>query len=615
MDQKAPREPSPAVETTEPVEGTEPAEESATADGSPGRFRARRTARLDGRSEVSILVASALVLLVALSSFTLLAYRSSVELLLDQRREEAEAWARALRSRFERQGLPADREVARLLPIEGWVAVLDASGQPVVSSNTTWLDDPNGLVTVAGYAAFSRRGETYRVRVDLPARLLRARQRSLAILTPVVLVVNVGVIVLLMIYVQRLLAPMDRFLDSARRLRGDDQGEDEVAFLARTFERALESLAEHPRASPGPTGGESDLGALEGALAESMESGVLLCDRSGAVVTINAVALQILELDGFVPGSPVAEVLAPFPSLRAIVTRAVENQAVVRREKCEIETSRGPRHLGSTAHPLRRDAGEIRGYLVLFADLTEIERELADERLSNSFRQIGELTAGVAHEMRNGMATLKGYLSLIERTESPRAVEDYLGELRAETDHLYRVLEDFLAFARPGSARLEEVSLPSLVHRVAGDPAFEPGSVEVQIDPSVSDGGSIEGDPMLLGKALYNLVHNAWSAQQQAADRPPSNTPDSGPPAVLVRLRATHGGHEIEVLDRGPGLPPELAAKLFEPFVSGRPGGVGLGLSLARRIVHMHRGTLSIENREGGGARARLRLDGGKIVT
>ena len=151
----------------------------------------------------------------------------------------------------------------------------------------------------------------------------------------------------------------------------------------------------------------------------------------------------------------------------------------MKRQECAIDTPAGERVLGLTAHPLRRDDGAVRGFLVLFADLTDAQRETAEIRLADSLSQLGELTAGVAHELRNSLATLRGYLTLVERAPDEESIADYLAEIRRESDHLERVLEDFLTFARPGSARPQRVDLLALVHRAAADPALGGAAVVV----------------------------------------------------------------------------------------------------------------------------------------
>ncbi|MFY9823841.1 MAG: ATP-binding protein, partial [Thermoanaerobaculia bacterium] len=261
------------------------------------------------------------------------------------------------------------------------------------------------------------------------------------------------------------------------------------------------------------------------------------------------------------------------------------------RQECAIRAGEATRILGLTLHPLRRDDGEPRGYLALFADLTEARRHAEENRLSESLAWLGELAGGVAHELRNSLATLRGYLTLIDRRPADGSIADYLGEIRSEADHLQRVLEDFLSFARPGSARIQEISLLPLLQRAAADPALDGYAVQVE---GAEPGLRMRGDAQLLERAIRNLLHNAVQAEREAGR--------SGP--VEVRVQQGADSLEIAVEDRGHGVNPEIRERLFHPFVTGRAGGVGLGLALARRIVVLHRGRIRLEERPGGGTRA-----------
>jgi signal transduction histidine kinase len=256
--------------------------------------------------------------------------------------------------------------------------------------------------------------------------------------------------------------------------------------------------------------------------------------------------------------------------------------------------------VGLTVHPLRRDDGEVRGLLVLFADLTEARRRAEEGRLAESLAQLGEMAGGVAHELRNGLATLRGYLTLIERRPDEDSIADFLSEIRGEADHLERVLQDFLSFARPGTARVQELSLVRLLQRAAADPALDGVAVRVAGEDVV-----LRGDPQLLERAVRNLLHNAAQAEREAGRR--------GPVEVAVALEPE--GVEIAIEDRGPGLPEEIRARLFHPFATGRRGGVGLGLALAHRIVVLHGGRIRLDDRPGGGTRALLSFPRDTIVT
>jgi signal transduction histidine kinase len=398
---------------------------------------------------------------------------------------------------------------------------------------------------------------------------------------------NLAVVVLVFLFLRYLLPPFETLLQQARRVESQEpEDEDEIAFLIGTFERAVTALA--GRQTPV----EAEIETLQRALAPSLESGLLLLDREGGVLALNPMGCELLDVDEPEAGVPAEQALARHPELVEILSMAAASGQGATRQETEVRTDDGRRTLGLTAHALRRDDGAVRGFLVLFVDLTEVRRQAAEERLAEGLAQLGELAAGVAHELRNGLATLRGYLTLVERRPEDGTLTDYLAEMRRESDHLVRVVEDFLTFARPESARVEPVELALLARRSAADPALGEGAVRV--DAGGVGSARIRGDAELLDRALKNLLHNAVRAEQ-----------DTGNPAVvLCRVERHDAELAIVIEDRGAGLPPEVRERLFQPFVTSRPDGVGLGLSLAHRIVGLHGGTLRLENREGGGTRA-----------
>lgn len=554
------------------------------------------------RSEVSLLVFCTLLLLVLLSSFQLLVLRDTITRLHDEQTAKAEQAARSIASRFVNGPWPSVAELRHLSPTAESVTIYDVAGRPVASTGGE-SNFAAGAQTIVGEWVLQRYDGRYRVEVRLLSPVLSARKKSLSILTPLVIGVDLGVLLLMIAFVRRWLQPLDRLLDRARAL-GTEHPKDEVAFLMQTFERALEEMAE-----PGGDG----LRALEGALVRSMQSGVLLIDRDGVVLALNEIGGEILKVRSEISpaGVSLETVLGDHPDLANLLRRAIGGESTVFRQECAIDIEDKRRDLGLTAHPLRRDDGEVQGWLVMFADLTDVKKRLADERLSESLRQIGELTAGVAHEMRNGLATLKGYLALIERAERG-AIDAYVQELKQETDHLHRVVEDFLDFARPGSVRMEKVDIAGLVQRVAADPARledqAMASTEVVFADDLGETW-VQGDPTLLTRALSNLVINAQQAQSTTGVLEP------------IRLHLKRGrvsgvdGLLIQVEDRGPGIPEPLRERLFDAFVSGRTEGVGLGLPLARRILLLHGGEIHLLDREGGGAVAEVFLPTGNNVT
>lgn len=565
------------------------------------------------RREVLILLPVALLLLAVLSTFTLFSFRNALALLAEERRDEAARLADHVAGRLRETAgrTPSQAELRALAPRARGIAVTDREGEALVADGeipSSGLLAPfagDGVLAagpdevlpdrVAGRAPL---GDGRWVRVDLAAEVLPAQQRGVDVLSVVVLGLNAALLLLVLSFLRHLMAPWETLIERARQMGAEQEpGEGEIEFLLATFERALAGMASSAQVRRP----EDDIEALERTLSASLQSGLLLLDRAGNVLAFNAVAASLLGIEAPPPGTPLAEALAAQPELRGLLEAAVADQSAPRRQEIAVQTGGEARTLGLTVHPLRRDDGGIRGWLVLFADLTEVQRRAEESRLAESLARLGEMAGGVAHELRNSLATLRGYLTLIERRPDEESIADYMAEIRHEADHLERVLEDFLAFARPGSARFQELSLSRLARRAAADPSL--GGMEVRVN--APEDVCLRGDAQLLERALRNLLHNAAQAEREADG--------SGP--VELTIAAVPDGVELAVEDRGPGLPPEMRERLFHPFATGRRGGVGLGLALAHRIVTLHGGRIRLEDRPGGGTRALLTFPRDTIVT
>ena len=581
--------------------------------------------RLGLRREVLILLPVALLLLVVLSTFTLFSYRNALSLLAAERQDEAARLARAVADHL--AALPggslaaSPQALRETAPGARGVALVDAAGAAVLAVGDLPsgdllapaagmpLDRPLAVGpderapgVVVGFAPVGTSAGRRYVRVDLPAGVLAGQRRALAVLTVSVLSINGALVLLVLFFLRHLLAPWETLLARARQVGAESTaGGDEVELILATFERALASLA--ARAGRPARTAEDDIAALERTLSASLQSGLLLLDREGRVLALNAVGAALLGTDLAAPGLPLERVLAGQLEMQEVLAAAVAEGTAPQRQECLVRSGSEALTVGLTVHPLRRDDGEIRGHLVLFADLTEVQRRAEETRLAESLAQLGEMAGGVAHELRNSLATLRGYLTLIERRPDEHSIADFLSEIRREADHLERVLEDFLSFARPGTARWQEVPLTPLLSRAAADPAL--ADIEVQVEGSPAGDAVLRGDPQLLERAVRNLLHNAAQAEREAGRRGP----------VEMRVELLADGAEVAIEDRGPGLPAEIRGRLFHPFATGRRGGVGLGLALAHRIVVLHGGRIRLEDRAGGGTRALLFFPRDTIVT
>ena len=567
-----------------------------------------RRFQLGLRREVSVLLPAILFLLVLLSGFAVLSYRSGVQLLIEERQIEASALARQLASTLAMGPLPSEVALHRRAPRARSIAVLDSQGTPLVSSgdfgtgpllatlagprlSQTSAIGPDSEVgpVVAAFTPLDRDDEARMVRVDLSATQLDRQRRTAQKFLWVVLPVDVALMGLVLLFLPSLIRPFDTLLQQARTLGGEPGDEDEVTFLISTVEKAMASLREPDDRAP-----EDDIAVLQRTLAPSLESGFLLLDMDGLVLAVNPVGSELLEVEPPTEPNPVDVLLPHHVAFCDALTKAVDRATGLRRQEVVIDTSQGSRLLGLTVHALRRDDGAVRGHLVLFVDLTETQRLAEKQQLVTSLTQLGELAAGVAHELRNSLATLRGYLTLIERRPQEESITDFLAEIRRESDHLQRVLEDFLAFARPETTRVEAVDLVQVVRRAAADPALQGATVDIEIDESAPR--TLQGDSQLLERAVRNLLHNAAEAQKGIGAEE----------SIRATLRRVERQVALVIEDRGPGLPSQVRERLFQPFVTGRPDGVGLGLSLTHRIVTLHGGTVDLEDRPGGGTKVSL---------
>jgi two-component system sensor histidine kinase PilS (NtrC family) len=383
------------------------------------------------------------------------------------------------------------------------------------------------------------------------------------------------------------------------------------SFLAAELQRTGEELARRT----------SDLRQLQGLYqrtVESLMSGLLTTDREGCITSFNAEAEKITGLaQSEALGCEVEEVL---PGIRATsIDRAAE--AVTSsdaRARMPYRNRRGAAyHLGVAAYVLRSDAGEPAGHVVIFQDLTRVVEMEAELRRSERLAAVGELSASIAHEIRNPLAAISGSVQILrtrlgaggEGDESRRLMDIVLREI----DRLNHLITDFLHFARPSPPARENVLVADAVEAVV-EMFRADGASRVEVRLRIEPGLRACADPQQLRQALWNLVLNGAQAM-----------PEGGPLEISARsLPASQGrpsggrngaeegrkvrGVEICIADRGVGIPEEVRERIFDPFFTTRPEGSGLGLATVHRIIERHGGSIRLESRSGGGTRVCLRL-------
>jgi nitrogen fixation/metabolism regulation signal transduction histidine kinase len=332
---------------------------------------------------------------------------------------------------------------------------------------------------------------------------------------------------------------------------------------------------------------------LRGQIADSLTAGLLVVDTDGRVQVLNPAGRHLLELDSEPVGMRYQDALAAAPSLVAVIDQCLKSgQAIVRRT-VEMSPTMTATHLGVTVSPL---AADTRGVICLFADLTDIVELEEQLRVKETLARLGELTAGIAHEFRNGLATIHGYSRLLDPQALPAQYRPYIEGIRQEAETLGQVVTNFLNFARPEQLSLASVDLGRIARRAADDLQHElPAGTTINMAGEFAE---VQGDEVLLRRVFGNLLRNAAEACESVGRTP----------SILVegRIDRAHRTCRVSVEDNGPGIPAGQREKVFHPFVTSRSRGTGLGLAIVQKIVLTHQGRVTIGSAREGGAAVEL---------
>lgn len=377
-------------------------------------------------------------------------------------------------------------------------------------------------------------------------------------------------------------------LAGGRRARRENRGE--AAMLSVALQDAVGKLKAQERATAARAEASE---RLAGQIVEGLTSGLLVVDRAGVVQTINPAGRRLLGLPAGSEGRPIGEVLAGVAELADVVGETLRSNLPVVRRTVKVAAGDRRLHFGVTVSPILDRTEALQAAVCLFTDLTSVVEREEQVRLREALATLGELTAGLAHEFRNGLATIHGYGRLLDPDAVSAAQRPYVEGIRQETAALGELVTNFLRFARPEPVSRAPVDLGAAIARAAEDVQAPSGAVVV-------DGafGTVEGDEMLLRQAFSNLLRNSLEACAAAGLVP----------RIAVRGLVGAEAVDVTVEDNGPGLAPEALRRLFQPFATTKPSGTGLGLAIVQKIVVSHNGRIDAANRPGGGAQFRVRL-------
>jgi signal transduction histidine kinase len=408
----------------------------------------------------------------------------------------------------------------------------------------------------------------------------------------------VGMTAIVAALVTVLLFAVLRFTAAARDARGRPrESGGETAFMAAALQETMAKLKAQERAMAVRAEASE---RLSSEIVVSLTAGLLVVDLDKQVRILNPAGWRLLNLPpGQVLGS-YRDVLADASPLADVMEECLRTgQAIVRRALEMPGERQVASHLGVTVSPLSGPNGQLHGVICLFTDLTSVIDMEEQLRLKDSLARVGELTAGIAHEFRNGLATIHGYARLLDLETLPPAYRPYIEGIRQETASLGQVVTNFLTFARPAQLALAPVDLQAIVERAAeeirADARARGGDVVVQ-----GTFPTIEGDDVLLRQAFSNLMRNALEACIAAGT----------PPSVVIDgvVDAEQGTARVSVFDNGPGVDPASRERVFRPFFTTKKQGTGLGLALVQKIVVTHNGRIGVGSSPAGGASFQISL-------
>ena len=399
-----------------------------------------------------------------------------------------------------------------------------------------------------------------------------------------------AVALLLWLYLPRITRPIEQMLDSAAEIRERAPHVDEQEYLIETFRASIDLLRtqkqELQELHDAQKVRADDLERITSALTRSLTSGFLALDPGGRIVDLNASAREILHSGGNAAGMHVAEALGNNGFTEALIG-AVEKRAALTRAEVTV----GTRLIGLTTVPLIDASQRFLALLALFTDLTPYRELEARVRDLQTLADLGEISAGIAHEFRNSLSTMLGYLKLARRAGTPEDSARAIEKSEREAALLAEAVDRLLAFARPMKIDRHDIDLLELAQEVCE--RLDAGTVPLTCEGTQVQ---VQGDRALLVRALDNLVRNAVDSVREKG---------SG----AVRVSVSDGeAAQVRVEDDGVGLDAAEVPRLMLPFQSEKPSGYGLGLPLARKIVLLHGGVIRLTGHKGEGAVATIEL-------
>jgi len=367
----------------------------------------------------------------------------------------------------------------------------------------------------------------------------------------------------------------------------------EVGFVVDTFHEVVSQLKEKEKELEVLRKQAEDRAtAIEGYnenILQSVQSGVVSLDEEMKITKINLAAAKILEIKGESVTGQYHDAVLNKP-----ITDFLQDKKVIERGELSYVTPSGKRiWLGLTLSPLKNNEGATIGQILIFTDLTHLKAIESQMELRNKLSSLGEISAGIAHELRNPMGVIAGYTKLLSK-KADDALRPTVDAISREIVVMDRIISDFLTFARPVELNLADIDLKAIIeYCVMSTAQKKHDDIDLQLE--LDNLPLVKGDEVLMRQAFINLIQNALEAMPQ------------GGKLIIRASSASSDFLDITVADTGHGISENVKDKIFLPFFTTKEKGTGLGLAIVHKIVISHGGSIQVDSSEQGTV-FRLRL-------
>lgn len=313
---------------------------------------------------------------------------------------------------------------------------------------------------------------------------------------------------------------------------------------------------------------------------QSVPSGVISLDSGLRITKINAAAEKILKINA-------ADVLNRncHEIFGEPVNRFLEDKTLIERKEFQYSLNSGKWiHLGLTLTPLFNSSKEAIGQLMVFTDLTELKALEAQAALRDRLASLGEMAAGMAHELRNPMGVIAGYTKLLSK-KTDNSLAHIVTTIANEVAVMDRVISDFLSFARPTELNLSRVDMEQVISNCVSNVLADKKYIKLYL--GIENIPQVYGDEILLRQAFINLFQNSIEAMQEGGE-------------LRISFCVSSGYLEVTITDSGHGISEEIRDKVFLPFYTTKDKGTGLGLAIVHKIIVSHQGNISFDSNEKG---------------